>query len=314
MVDQGTNSLIGGLADGLNKYLGVKQQYDAASAASEQKQTGELKNKLIEQQNQATLDTTKTNNENKFKNNLEDVLTPGMAEKAMPGYGAQMVNDYNKARPDNPLKLKEGVDFLKNAVDNLSKKDEKQQKSDDTRLTQWARTLSGDREFTNVRTKRDNLENMGGLLDQVASQKEGPDRRQMMEQAMGQVRVLINTGQISEKEIEHLMPSTFKGKIAQGLEYFTNQPESTDAQDFTKRARDFFHRESDITNNQFSRRVNELSAPYSGILDRNQDVASETYKTYGVNHPKYNPKHDEKATAPRPGMTPPKEDPLGLFK
>lgn len=312
-MDQGNNSLLGGLADGINKYLGIKQQYDMNASQEQRKQAGELKNKLLEQQNQSTLDTNKAQNVDKYKNNLEDVLTPEMAEKSLPGYGAKMVSDYNAARPNNPLKLKEGVSYLKSAADNLEKKNEKQQKSDDVRLTQYARSLQADKEFTNIRTTRDNIEKTGALLDQVESQPEGPDRRQMYENAVSQMRVLAQSGAISEKEIEHLLPDTFRGKVAQGLEFFTNHPEGTEAQAFVKRARDFFHREAATTNTQLSRRLNELSAPYKPILERNQGAAAETFSTYNVNHHVYNPKVDKK-TEPRKGMIPPEDDPLGLFK
>ncbi len=309
-MDQGISSAIGGLADGINKYLGVRIEDQRAAANDAMKSQSQLALKQAE----SSLDINKGQKIEQYKNGLEDVLTPDMAEKALPGYGAKMVQDYNAQRPDNPLKLKDGIAFIKNAADTLSQKSEKQKKSDDVRMTQYARTLSSDKEFSAVRTKRDNLENMGGLLDQVEKQPDGPDKRQVMENAMGQVRVLLNSGQISESEIAHLMPDTFRGKVAAGLEFFTNKPEGTDAQEFVKRARDFFHREGTITDNQLSRRMNELSAPYKNILDRNEDVAKETFSTYNVHHPKYNPKHDEKATAPRAGMTPPTEDPLGLFK
>lgn len=302
-------SLLTGLTNGITKYLDIGNQNTLEDAQNQRKSQQQLQLKTAE----SALDVNKGEQIEKYKNNLEDVLTPEMAEKALPGYGAKMVSDYNSARPNNPLKLKEGVSFLKNATDTLDKKSEKQQKSDDVRLTQYARSLQSDKEFTTIRTTRDNIEKTGALLDQVESQPEGADRRQMYENAVSQMRVLAQNGAISEREIEHLLPDTFRGKVAQGLEFFLNHPEGTEAQAFVKRARDFFHRESDTTNTQLARRLNELSAPYKPILERNQGAASETFSTYGVNHHQYNPKID-KRTEPRKGFTPPAEDPLGLFK
>lgn len=289
MSDQNINGLITGLANGLNGYLGTaiqtqqKQQNEAY-----QSQLDLNKGKLLEQQKQ-DLETQKGIALEKNKNQLEDVLTPDMAEKALPGYGGKMINDYNKAHPDNPMKLDGGIKYIKAAQDHLTEQADKLKKSDDIRLTQYARTLSSDKEFSTIRSKRDNLENMKGLMDQVASQPDGPDRRQMYEQAVGQMRVLAQNGQLSEREIEHLLPSTFRGKVAQGLEWLTNNPQSTEAQAFLKRGQEFFGRESKITRDQGDRRITELSSPYKRILDRNQDVAGEVFKTYGVNHPTYNP-------------------------
>lgn len=291
-MDQGISSLVTGLANGITKYLDLGNEFKLKNQAEQQKQAGELKLKTAE----SALDTNKAQQIEKYKVGLEDVLTPDMAEKALPGYGAKMVTDYNTANPQKPLKLKEGVAYLKTAADSLTGKSDKQKSADAVRLSQYARSLSSDKEFTNVRTKRDNIENMGALLDQVESQPEGPDRRQMVENALGQVRVLINSGQIGVQEMEHLLPSTFQGGLAKALETFSNKPEGTEAQAFMKRARDFFHRETGVTNIQLERRLNELSAPYSPILERNPDAAANTYTTYNVTHPKYNP---STKTAPR---------------
>jgi hypothetical protein len=104
-----------------------------------------------------------------------------------------------------------------------------------------------------------------------------------------------------------LLPSTFRGKVANGLEWLTNHPQSTEAQDFLKRGQDFFNRENKITSTQFERRFNELSSTYKDILKRNKGAATETYTQYGINHPDYNPKAPE---SNKPTKT--KDDPLGL--
>jgi hypothetical protein len=286
---QEMNSLLTGLSNSLNQYLGM-------SIENKYKQNNENYKSQLETAKDKTvadyksgLDTTKDIKVNQAKNNLEDVVTPDMAEKALPGFGADMVTKYNAEHPDNPLHLKEATAYLKLAQDHLKDKADKLQKSDDVRLTQYGRLLSTDREFTTIRTKRDNLENVGGLMQQVNEQGEGPDKRQMYETAMAQVKVLVGNNQISEKEIERMLPSTFRGKVAEGLEWLTNHPKSTEAQDFMKRGQDFFQRETGITNTQFERRFNELSSTYKPILERNMDAASTTYSTYGIHHPKYNP-------------------------
>lgn len=296
-MNDNVNSLLTGLASSLDKYMGVSVSTQIKQNEAKQQNALETKkaSDLAIQKN--ALDLNKDQTMALYKQHLEGQVDAETASKIHP-QAAALVDNFAKTNKRLPT-----VAEADRLFDDLSKMDNKQAKSDDVRLTQYARLLSSDREFTLQRTKRDNLENVKGLLDQVSQQGEGPDRRQLYEQAIAQVRVLAGSGQISEKEIEHLLPSTFHGKLAQGLEWLTNNPQSTEAQAFLDRGQHFFERESKITNDQMSRRVNELSAPYKQILERNQDVASETFKSYNVNHSKYNPAAKE-TEAPKNVTTP----------
>jgi hypothetical protein len=155
-----------------------------------------------------------------------------------------------------------------------------QDQFDETRLQGLSRSLSADREYTNLRTKKDTLENVGKLIEQIDTQKDGADRRQAMELALSQVRTLIGTGQITEGEVHQMMPSTWRGNVATFMEKVANQPEGQESQYFVNRAKDFFRRENDLTNHQIDRRYNELAAPFAKVLGRNSDVKQNMDTTF----------------------------------
>ncbi len=290
---------IQGMTKAFDQYLG-----DNLDVMKEQKMLP-IKNQL--QANKSALDTKEASDVAKYKQGLEGTISPEMGQQLFsqvsPEFGDAAMKALTTFKQTNgrDMTTDEAAKTLEPIMKALKTKNEGVQKSDDTRLTQYARSLQADREFTNIRQTRDNIEKVGALLDQVESQPEGADKRQLYENAVSQMRVLAQSGQIAEKEIDHLLPSTYQGNFKGFLEKISNEPEGTETQAFMKRSRDFFHREANTTNNQLSRRVNELSAPYKQILERNPEAASETFKTYNVNHPKYNPKHDEEQTAPRPG-------------
>lgn len=300
MGNQDMNSLLTGLTNGINQYLGVNLQNKMEQAKAQQKSQLDTQKDMSVAAYKSGLDLNKDQALELYKQSLAGKIDPQTASSLSPKH-ASLVENFNKANGRYPT-----VPEADKLFDDIGKGDEKQQKSDDVRMTQYARLLSSDREFTTSRTKRDNLENVGALIQQVSSQADGPDKRQMYEQAVAQMRVLAGNGQISEKEISELVPHTWRGTAAKYLEYIANKPEGTEAQDFIKRSQDFFDRESKATTDQMSRRVNELSAPYKQILERNPDVATETFQTYKVNHPKYNPATQE---APKKATT--STDPKG---
>jgi hypothetical protein len=155
-----------------------------------------------------------------------------------------------------------------------------QDQFDETRIQGLSRSLSADREFTNLRTKHDTLENVGKLIEQIDTQKGGADTRQSMELALAQVRTLIGTGQITESEVHHMMPQTYRGNVAKFMEKVTNEPQGQESQYFLSRAKDFFHRENALTQTQMERRYSELAAPFKKVLDRNGDVRASMETTY----------------------------------
>ncbi len=109
-MDQGMESLVTGLSQGLSGYLGGQIQ---------QKRQQEN----MEKQSQLSLQNAQTLKQQELDS--EDVLSPDMAEKALPGFGAQMVQKYNSANPNRPLKLKDGVAYLDSAREALTPKTSK---------------------------------------------------------------------------------------------------------------------------------------------------------------------------------------------
>lgn len=277
-------SMVAGLSTALGKYvdLGTQQKLDQNTEVRKANLALESGKQLKQYDTQ--LDLAKSSALEAYKQTLEGKLDPETAGKLHPEAVAA-VEGFFKQNGRYPTLGKEADTLLKPFSDKIAST----QKSDEIRLSQLGRQLSSDKEFTNIRTKRDNLENVAALIEQTAKQPDGPDKRQLYEQSLAQVRVLIGNQQISEKEIEHLLPSTYRGTVSSFLEKITNKPQGTEAQAFMERATDFFKRESKVTVDQMNRRVTELSTPYKHILDRNADTASEIFSTYKVNHPKYNP-------------------------
>lgn len=111
-----TEAFITGLSQSIGSYLGQKNETQQKSNLMNQQAQLDMK-KMVTQQ---AAELEKGKQLEQFKGSLEDVLTPDMAEKAIPGYGAKMVQDYNTQRPNKPLTLKEGIDFLKVAQDKLN--------------------------------------------------------------------------------------------------------------------------------------------------------------------------------------------------
>lgn len=279
---------IGGMAQGLNEainqYLGtaVKVQSDRANEQykSDLEYTRQSKLKEEELTKQSALETYKLAQAGK--------IDPETAAKLHPK-AAEAVKSFFTANNRYPT-----VDEFKtlNPADKEADKATKQQQFDDSKLVRFNSLLSGDKEFSALRTKRDNLENVGKLIDQIGAQNNAADKRQKMELALAQMRVLINQGVVPEGEVMQLLPKTFKGDFAAAKEYVTNHPEDADSQGFITRAKDFFARESGLQKTQAQRRVRELSLPLKDVLDRNPETAYNIFAGYGAAHPKYNPKGD----------------------
>lgn len=274
------NSLLTGLTTGLNNYLGMQTKNNMEI----QKEGRKTASDMAEKAYQSGLDLNKAQALELYKQTIEKKVSPETAAHLSPKHAAIIQSYMDTHDGEMPT-----ISYADKLFDDIQKQSDKTQKSDDVRLTQWNRALSSDREFTLSRTKRDNLENVAGLLKQVDEQGVGANSRQVYEQAVAQMRVLAGNGQLSEGEIKQLVPQTLYGKGAGMWEWLTNHPVSTEAQAFLKQSKDFFNRESKITNDQMDRRFKQLSGPYTDILSRNEGPASETYSQYGVHHPKYNP-------------------------
>lgn len=108
--------LITGLAQGINNYMGTKIQADQKSAQMNQQNQFDMQKEAYKQ----GAETTRQVAVEQAKRGMDDVLTPDMAEKVLPGVGGKMITQYNQQNPDKPLKVKDGVDYLKAASDALN--------------------------------------------------------------------------------------------------------------------------------------------------------------------------------------------------
>lgn len=110
MDNQGTDSLIGGLAQGLNSYLGTQFQAQAQAGRDKQKEIeGEARDaakQQAEQDRQMALEKQKSED-----NADNSQFTPDMAEAAIPGTGA-MISGFQKANGRLPT-VDEGTKILK---------------------------------------------------------------------------------------------------------------------------------------------------------------------------------------------------------
>lgn len=229
---------IGGMAEGLNKSI---QQYLNTSievtgkrqeAASNQQDAMNLKQyeSTLDTQKQAKLQEAELNKNTateKYKNSLEDQLTPEMAEKALPGYGGKMVNDYNASHPDNPLKLKGGLDYLKMATDALNPDTSATSKHQDKLEKDYA-----DRRSKVLSNKS------GGLGLQDAKVNQAIDLRTAISQfydpttdkynippsmheelALGVAKLMSPSGTVAQELVDKLKQGTAREKLANAAIY-----------------------------------------------------------------------------------------------
>lgn len=113
------------LADSINKYLGGQLQQNQDLQTEAGKAAIEVeKQKQIAQNNQ---NITNPSSGQQFV-----PLDPNLAEKALPGYGAKMVQDYNSRNPQNPLSLNQGLDYITKAQQALQAANPN--KSDDEKI------------------------------------------------------------------------------------------------------------------------------------------------------------------------------------
>ncbi len=206
------SGFIEGFSNSLNAYLGanLKSKRDEQSKMREQaaNQQAELaKGMALEKQ----------------KIGLEDQLTPDMAEHALPGYGSKMVSDYNAAHPDSPLKLKGGIDYLKNAQDALNPDTSKEDHHQDTLFQQGKQAIDsirGDPTLKEWETKREGSKTVYNTIENVKSGKLQLSKAVYYD-LLGQMWKARTGASPTDQAIKDLDTSTFKGDISKAANYFT---------------------------------------------------------------------------------------------
>jgi hypothetical protein len=83
-------------------------------------------------------------------------------------------------------------------------------------------------------------------INQGLSETDLNTKRTLYEVAMETARTLIGNGQLAEKEVNNLMPTTAKQKYADWKEFLINEPVSIDADDFLKAFQKVLQRQSDF--------------------------------------------------------------------
>lgn len=189
-------SLATGLAQGLGAYLegGIKQKREQENTLYKTGLETQQKSQL--QAEQETLELNKQSQLQTQKNQMEDLLTPEMADKALPGLG-KLVQDYNSQRPDNPLKLKEGTDYLKTALSALdtSKDDQKvanREQRHNTAALQFSEQLQRNDVYKVIKAQGISLQSVDRLVNLMkeGNTVAGAALGAKMARAMGEVGVL----------------------------------------------------------------------------------------------------------------------------
>lgn len=119
------------------------------------------------------------------------------------------------------------------------------------------------------------------LLDQISTQKDGADSRQIEELAQS-TAALLGGGTQASSRVDALVPHTFWGK-AQGLkEYLTNSPQGLGQQDFQKRLADTIAREKQVAEDQKRQYQIESLAGHDRLRKNNPDLYERQLRAAGI--------------------------------
>src|SRR5258708_6690369 len=107
-----TSSFIQGLSGALSEYLGQANTQTMELATDKEKAN-------IQAQKQIEVAKAQYDIDNPSAGSAVSYMSPDMAEKALPGYGNQMVQDYNQRNPNSPLTITQAADFIGKAHEML---------------------------------------------------------------------------------------------------------------------------------------------------------------------------------------------------
>lgn len=221
-MDRGIAALATGLADSVSGYLGteIQNRQDVAKHA----QISDIDAQRDEKKQQAEFERQK--GLKGYESSLEDVLSPDMAEKVLPGAGAKLVNDYNTQNPQRPLKLKDGIDYLKNAAEALNPDTSKEDNHQDTlekqamdRLTQ----VRGDQSLMRAEHQRDSA---GMAYDTIAKVKsENRDLTELEQTDLLAQLFQARTGKApTDNDMKSINEKTAKRGFNHMITYLTGDP------------------------------------------------------------------------------------------
>lgn len=172
--------------------------------------------------------------------------------------------------------------------------------SDDRLLADFGKQLANPSTRSVIGANKQKLNNIGAakaLISQIEGQPGGADQRQMFEVAAATVKSLIGNSQLTEGEINKLIPQTYKGNIDKFLEKLTNDPKGVDAQAFVDRFKGTLAREEGVANDQLNEAYAGLIDPYAPVLRRHKADVQRMLKHYKLNHEEFNPEDVAPAAA-----------------
>lgn len=162
----------------------------------------------------------------------------------------------------------------------------KQQATDEKALADLGNTLAANKNSrspaSQAQISLNNIQRAKALVDQVRQQPGGPDTRQTYELALAQVRSLIGAQQISEKEVDALKPSTFKGSALAFLEKVQNEPIGQDQISFLNRLSDTLNREQGVNSDILNQFKAQVVTAHKGLISRNPQDAGDLIAAHGI--------------------------------
>jgi hypothetical protein len=207
--DQGLESFATGLANSLSSYLGsniqanqaIKQRQAESDIAVNQAQRI-AKNQKDLDQSSATAGTAVS------------YITPEMAEKALPGYGSQIVQDYNKRNPNSPMTIDQASDSLGKAkamLDGASPQKDDKYLANQDKLEKQAMdrvtTVRGDQSLIKTEAQRD----AAAMAYQTIAKAQSEGRHLSSVEyndLAGQLWKARTGATVTEQELKKLAPTT----------------------------------------------------------------------------------------------------------
>jgi hypothetical protein len=225
--DQGVESFATGLSNSISSYLGGQISAQNTMAAKQQ---------------EANIDENKQVNVAKRTADLTKgqpaYLQRDLAEKALPGYGGKIVDDYNQQNPNNPLTMDQGMNYIKNAHDLLnpdtSKVDQKASDTQDKLEKQYSDRLAKVVAFRSgglglQDQKVNQAIDLRTLVNQYYDPKTGDYNvppAQHSELALGLAKLLSPQGTVPIELEKQLRQSTGREALANALIYAGADPAS----------------------------------------------------------------------------------------
>lgn len=217
-----------GFSNSLNSYLQTNNQNKQAQQNELYKNQLAEQSKMKEQAANQQAELAKSSALEKQKVGLEDQLSPDMAESVLPGHGAKMVQEYNTSHPDSPLKLKDGVAYLKTAADALAPADTSKQDNHQDALEGQAigriSSVRGDAAVARAELQRDAA---GQAYDTISkAQHENRDLSSLEQTDLLAQLFQARVGKApTDSDMKAINEKTAKQSLNQAVTYVTGNPQ-----------------------------------------------------------------------------------------